>query len=114
MKTSLHTDPGIATTLLTDVHGPEVASFRPLGDWVLVEPELEGDETESGIVVVREEKERPVRGTVLAVAEDRRNGPIITGARVVFGRYAGTEIELDEQMYLLMRAETDIYGVLDD
>ena len=94
---------------------------RPLHDRVLVKPyEEEEKKTKGGIIIPDTAKEKPQRGKVVAVGEGRilENGQRVplsvkVGDEVIFGKYAGTEIEIDEEKYLVMREE-DIYAVIEE
>ena len=94
---------------------------RPLHDRVLVKPyEEEEKKTKGGIIIPDTAKEKPQRGKVVAVGEGRilENGQKVplsvkVGDEVIFGKYAGTEIEIDEEKYLVMREE-DIYAVIEE
>jgi chaperonin GroES len=87
--------------------------LRPLGNRVLVKPEAE--EYKGMIILPDSAKEKPTRGVVLAVGPGQMddNGKIhkpevAEGAQVLFGKYAGNEIQIDGQTLYIMR-ETDIY-----
>ena len=94
--------------------------FRPLHDRVVVR-RLEGEEkTKGGIIIPDTAKEKPVEGKVIAVGngkvlEDGKVRPldIKAGDRVLFSKYAGTEIKIDGDEHLIMREE-DILGVIED
>jgi chaperonin GroES len=89
-------------------------NLRPLDDRVVVEP-LEAEErTAGGIVLPDTAKEKPQRGTVLAVGPgklldsgERGDLSVAIGDEVIFGKYAGTDIELDGREVKILR-ETDI------
>ena len=92
--------------------------FRPLNDRVLVERLGEEEKTKGGIVIPDTAQEKPKEGRVLAVGpgrvgEDGKLRPleIRKGDRVLFGKYAGTEIRLDGKDRLILREE-DILAVL--
>jgi len=95
-------------------------NLRPLGDRVLVEPSEQEDTFAGGMLILPETaKEKPQRGSVLAVGAGRRdeNGKRIdmdlkAGDTVIFAKYAGTEIKLDGKKLLIMK-ETDILGVVE-
>lgn len=96
-------------------------NVRPLGDRVLVQP-IEQEETIAGGALVLPEtaKEKPQHGEILAVGagakDDQGNRiamDVAVGNRVLFAKYAGTEIKLDNQKLLIMK-ETDILGILED
>ena len=95
--------------------------LRPLHDRVLVKPyEEEEKKTKGGIIIPDTAKEKPQRGKVVAVGEGRilENGQRVplsvkVGDEVIFGKYAGTEVEIDDEKYLVMREE-DIYAVIEE
>jgi chaperonin GroES len=93
--------------------------LRPLGDRVWVEPLEQEEMTPSGIVLPETAKEKPMEGKVLAVGPGARkeNGErapldVKVGDRVLFAKYAGTEIKHNGFKYLIMR-ESDLLAVLD-
>ena len=84
-------------------------NFKPLGDRVLVERVEEETTTASGIIIPDNAKEKPSRGKVLAIGsevEEIREGDI-----VVFGKYAGTDLVLDDNEYLVLEV-SDILGIV--
>lgn len=86
--------------------------FKPLADRVLVEPAPAEQKTASGIIIPDTAKEKPLRGTVVAAGSGKTNEPmsVKVGDSILYGQYAGTEIKIDGQTYLIMR-ESDIYGI---
>lgn len=93
--------------------------LRPLGDRVLVEPIEREEMTASGIYVPETAKERPQEGMVVAVGPGRKDddGKLIamdvkTGDRVLYAKYGGTEVKLEDKKYLILK-ETDILAILD-
>jgi chaperonin GroES len=94
-----------------------MASIKPLSDRVVVKPEAAEEMTSSGLYIPDTAKEKPQRGTVVAVGPGRvENGTKIDmsvqeGDTVLYGKYAGTEITLDGEEYLIVR-EADILGVV--
>jgi len=91
---------------------------RPLHDRVLVKRMNEEEKSKGGIIIPDTAKEKPVQGEIIAVgsgrvAEDGKIRPLDVkkGDRVLFGKYAGSEIKIDGDEYLMMREE-DILGVL--
>ena len=93
--------------------------LRPLGDRVLVEPIEREEITASGIYVPETAKERPQEGMVVAVGPGRKDddGKVIPmdvkkGDRVLYAKYGGTEVKLEEKKYLILK-ETDILAILD-
>ncbi len=94
-----------------------MASIRPLSDRVLVRPDSAEEKTSSGSIIPDSAKEKPQRGTVVAVGDGRvEDGKKIEmsvkeGDKVLYGKYAGTEIEIDGEELMIMR-ENDILGIL--
>ncbi len=94
-------------------------NLRPLGDRVVVKPLEEEERTKGGIVLPDTAKEKPQKGTIVAVGPGRYNEdgdelipmPVKKGDVVVFAKYAGTEIKLDGEDYLVLRA-SDLIGIL--
>jgi len=92
--------------------------IRPLGERVVIKP-LPGEEvTKGGIVLPETAKEKPQEGEVVAVGPGRLldNGTRVSidlqvGDKILFSKYAGNEIKLDDVEYLIMR-ESDILGVI--
>ena len=96
-----------------------MASIQPLQDRVIIRRIEEGEQIRGGIIIPDSAKEKPQEGEVIAVGEGKKldNGErvpldIKEGDRVLFGKYAGTEIKLDGDEYLIMR-EDDILGVIE-
>jgi len=93
--------------------------IRPLGERVVIKP-LPGEEvTKGGIVLPETAKEKPQEGEVVAVGPGRLldNGTRVSidlkvGDKILFSKYAGNEIKLDDVEYLIMR-ESDILGVIE-
>jgi len=92
--------------------------MRPLHDRVLVRRLEESEKTAGGIFIPETAKEKPSRGRVLAVGtgkilEDGSVRPVDVkvGDTILFGKYAGTEVKIEEEEYLVMR-EDDIMGVI--
>ncbi len=88
-------------------------NIKPLADRVLVEPAAAEEKTAGGIIIPETAKEKPMKGTVIAVGSGTKDEPITvkTGDKVLYGKYAGTEISVDGNDYLIMR-ESDIYAVI--
>ena len=94
-------------------------AIQPLADRLLVKA-LEAEErTKTGIIIPDTAQERPQKGEIVAVGigkvlEDGTTRPLAVkvGDKVIFGKYAGTEIKLDGEEYLIMR-EDDILGVIE-
>ena len=92
--------------------------LRPLGDRVWIEPIEREETTASGIIMPETAKEKPQEGKVLAVGPGLRNDKgerqmldVKVGDRVLFAKYAGTEIKQDGVKYLIMR-ESDLLAVI--
>ena len=92
--------------------------IRPLQDRVLVQPILEKEVQKGGIIIPDSAKEKPIEGRVKAVGEGKLNEngsrtklAVKVGDKVLYGKYAGTEIKVDGDDYLLMR-EDDILGII--
>lgn len=90
-------------------------NIKPLADRVLIEPTAAEETTLGGIIIPDSAKEKPLRGTVLAVGQGTKDDPMVLkeGDKVLFGKYAGTEIELEGVKYLMMR-QSDVFAVLAD
>ena len=93
--------------------------IKPLADRVLVEPMQAEEKTASGIIIPDTAKEKPMEGKVVAVGkgkvmEDGKLHPVDVkvGDRILFGKYAGTEVKIDGEEHLIMR-EDDILGVIE-
>ena len=87
-------------------------TFKPLGKRVLLERIEEATTTATGIIIPDNAKEKPLSGVVRAVSPKvQEKGLVNVGDKVVFGKYAGTELTLDGKTYLVM-ATDDILGVL--
>jgi chaperonin GroES len=100
---------------------PEEASMkiRPLQDRIIVKRVQEEEKTKGGIIIPDTAKEKPIEGKVIAVGngkvlEDGKVRPldVKAGDRILFSKYAGTEIKLEGEEHLIMREE-DILGVIE-
>ena len=92
--------------------------LKPLSDRVLVKRIEEGEETRGGIVVPDTAKEKPQEGEVVAVGDgkvlesgERLEMAVKKGDRILFGKYSGSEVKLNDEEYLIMR-EDDVLGIL--
>lgn len=87
--------------------------IKPLADRVLIEPAPAETKTVSGIIIPDSAKEKPLRGTVVAVGSGTKDEEMILkeGDNVLYGKYAGTELELDNVKYLIMR-QSDVLAIL--
>ena len=88
-------------------------NIKPLADRVLVEPMPAETTTASGIIIPDSAKEKPQRGTVVALGNGTKDQPMTVkkGDAVLYAKYAGTELSLDGKDYLMMR-ESDILAIL--
>ncbi len=86
--------------------------IQPLADRVLILP-AQAEETVSGIIIPDTAKEKPLKGKVIAVGKGTKDEEMILKAKdeVLYGKYAGTEIELDGEKYLIMR-QSDVLAVI--
>jgi chaperonin GroES len=92
--------------------------LRPLGDRVIIELIESEEKTASGIVLPDSAKEKPQEGKVVAVGTGRmlENGEhvaleVAAGDRIIFSKYAGTEVKFEDNEYLILR-ENDILAVI--
>lgn len=87
--------------------------IKPLADRVLVQPEAAEETTASGIIIPDTAKEKPMRGTVVAVGAGKKDEPMTVkaGDTVLYGKYSGTELTVDDVEYLIMR-ESDIFAIV--
>lgn len=88
-------------------------NVKPLGDRVLVEPQEAEVKTASGIIIPDSAQEKPQKGKVLAVGAGTKDVEmeLKVGDVVLYGKYAGTEIKLDDKTFLIMR-QSDILAVI--
>jgi chaperonin GroES len=94
--------------------------IRPLGDRVVVEPIEQEEKTPSGIILPETAKEKPQEGKVIAVGPGRRDDKgervpmdVKEGDRVLFAKYAGTEVKLEGDKKVLILKESDILAVIE-
>ena len=90
-------------------------NIQPLADRVLIKPTPAEEKTLSGIIIPDSAKEKPLRGTVLAAGNGTKDEEMVVKENdvVMFGKYAGTEIELDGEKLLIMR-QSDILAIVKD
>ena len=93
--------------------------FRPLHDRILVKRVEEEEVRRGGIIIPDTAKEKPQEGKVIAVGngkvtEDGKKIPldVKAGDRILFGKYSGSEVKIDDTEYLILREE-DVLGILD-
>lgn len=86
-------------------------NFKPLADRVLVEPKAAESQTDSGIYIPDSAKEKPQRGTVVAVGNGTKDHDMSVkeGDTVLYGKFSGTELKFDGKDYLIMK-ENEILG----
>lgn len=86
-------------------------NFKPNEDRVLVLPAKAEEKTAGGIIIPDTAKEKPQKGTVVAVGSGKKDEPMTvkSGDQVFYGKYSGTEIQLDGTDYIIMRS-SDILG----
>lgn len=88
--------------------------LKPLADRVLIQPVPAEETTLAGIIIPDSAKEKPLKGTVIAAGNGTKDEEMVLkeGDTVLYGKYAGTEIELDGEKYLIMR-QTDVLAVFE-
>ncbi len=88
-------------------------TIKPIGDRVVIEAAAAEEKTASGLYIPDTAKEKPQRGTVVAVGNGKVDEPMTVkvGDDVLYGKYAGTEITHEGKEYLIMR-EADIFAIL--
>ena len=88
-------------------------NIKPLADRVLIKPTPAEETTLTGIIIPDSAKEKPLRGTVLATGDGTKDEQMVVkeGDQVLYGKYAGTEIEFEGEKYLIMR-QSDILAIL--
>ena len=87
--------------------------IKPLADRVLVLPAPAEEKTISGIIIPDSAKEKPLKGKVIAIGNGTKDEEMVVKPddTVLYGKYAGTEIELDGEKYLIMK-QSDILAIL--
>ena len=88
-------------------------NIKPLADRVLIKPAPAEEKTAGGLIIPDTAKEKPLMGKVVAVGNGTKDEEMVlhTGDHVLYGKYAGTEVELDGEKYLIMR-QSDVLAVL--
>lgn len=88
-------------------------TIKPLADRVLIKPTAAEEKTVGGIIIPDTAKEKPLKGEVIGVGNGTKDEEMVlkTGDQVLYGKYAGTEIELDGQNYLIMR-QSDVLAII--
>ena len=87
-------------------------NIKPLADRVLVQP-APAEEKVGGIIIPDTAKENPQRGTVVAVGDGTKDDPMVLkdGDTVLYGKYSGTELEVEGEKYLMMR-QSDVLAIV--
>ena len=88
-------------------------TIKPLADRVLIEPAPAETKTVGGIIIPDTAKEKPLQGTIVTVGQGTKDEEMILkeGDVVLYGKYAGTELELEGKKYLVMR-QSDVVAIL--
>ena len=88
-------------------------SIKPLADRVIIEAAAAEERTAGGIIIPDTAKEKPQRGKVIAVGAGKKDEPMTVkvGDTVLYGKYAGTEVQVEGKDYLIMR-ESDIFAIV--
>ena len=88
-------------------------NIKPLADRVLIKPAPAEEKTAGGIIIPDTAKEKPLQGEVLAAGNGTKDEEMVlkAGDTVLYGKYAGTEVELDGEKYLIMR-QSDVLAVI--
>lgn len=89
-------------------------NIKPLADRVLIIPRPAEEKTVSGIIIPDSAKEKPLQGEVKAVGNGTKDEEMILkqGDQVLYGKYAGTEVEIDNEKYLIMK-QSDVLAVIE-
>ena len=82
-----------------------MSKIQPLADRVLIKAAAAQEKTVGGIIIPDDPKEKPMRGEVIAVGEGTKDEPMVlkAGDQVLFGKWAGTEFELDGEKFQIMK-----------
>ncbi|NDW19640.1 co-chaperone GroES [Dysgonomonas sp. 216] len=88
-------------------------NIKPLADRVLIKPAEAEEKTVGGIIIPDTAKEKPLKGEVIAVGNGTKDEEMVVkaGDNVLYGKYAGTELELDGKKYLIMR-QSDLLAII--
>ena len=87
--------------------------IKPLADRVVIKPEAAEEKTVAGIIIPDSAKEKPLRGEILAAGEGTKDEAMVlkAGDQVLFGKWAGTEFEIDGEKYQIMK-QSDILAIV--
>lgn len=90
-----------------------MSKIIPLADRVLVKPTPAETTTKSGLIIPDNAKEKPLRGEIIAAGQGTKDEQMVlkTGDQVLYGKYAGTELEYEGEKYLIMR-QSDVLAIL--
>ncbi len=90
-----------------------IMNIQPLADRVLIQPAEAEQKTASGIIIPDTAKEKPQRGQVIAVGKGIKDHEMTlkVGDHVLYGKYSGTEVEIDGVKYMIMK-ESDVYAII--
>jgi chaperonin GroES len=93
-------------------------NLKPLGDRVVVKPKEPEEVTKGGIILPDTAKEKPMEGEIVAVGAGRIDDQgkkiameLKAGDKVLYGKYSGTEVKINDEEYLIMR-ESDVYAII--
>ena len=93
-------------------------NLKPLGDRVIVKPKAPEEKTKGGIILPDTAQEKPMEGEIIAVgtgriADDGKkiNMELKVGDKILYGKYSGTEVKINDDEYLIMR-ESDVYAII--
>ena len=93
-------------------------NLKPLGDRVIVKPKAPEEKTKGGIILPDTAQEKPMEGEVIAVGTGKTDDAgkkvameLKVGDKVLYGKYSGTEVKVNDDEYLIMR-ESDVYAVI--
>ena len=88
-------------------------NIKPLADRVLVKADAAEETTKSGLFIPDTAKEKPMRGVIVAAGAGKKDEPMTVkvGDKVLYGKYAGTELSVEGEEFLIMR-ESDIFAIL--
>lgn len=91
-----------------------MANVKPLADRVLIQPQAAEEKTIGGIIIPDAAKEKPLRGQVISVGNGTKDEEMVlkVGDTVLYGKYAGTELEIDGNKLLIMR-QSDVLAVIE-
>ena len=91
----------------------KIMNVKPLADRVLIDPAPAETKTVGGIIIPDTAKEKPLKGTIVAVGNGTKDEEMVlkVGDQVLYGKYAGTELEFEGTKYLIMR-QSDVVAIL--